>query len=178
MSADQLESARALFAGAGLPFPFIPASLHGDFHLISKAVYGTRAEMPASIEDLSTFVKEAEGQPVADYALVGHGGHGVSSYAIHYYLVYNGLGLFLQVPWGGAYTDKKEAAAAVAHCFGEAEKVIHAVEERPWTGSRRLLLVESGFYGARWQEGDGAWREGRPVFPPVMSALESRLRAP
>ena len=44
-------------------------------------------------------MQEAGTEPVADYLLLGHAGHGIQSYAIHYYVVRGPLALFLQIGW-------------------------------------------------------------------------------
>ena len=45
--------------------------------------------------------------------MLSHSGHGVNSYAIHYYLVQRPLRMFLQLGWGGVYDDAKEDAAKI-----------------------------------------------------------------
>ena len=91
---------------------------------------------------------------MAEYALLAHDGHGINSYAIHYYLVWRSLNLFLQLPWGGVYEDSKESKADIRKCFGVASRLVRRVASGAQT-SGTLTVVGSGFYGSYWSVGDG-----------------------
>jgi len=86
-----------------------------------------------------------------DYVLLAHAGHGVNSYALHYYLVQAPLRLFLQVAWGGVYMDAAEATADVNDCFRLAGELLEAGRNAVRRGRLgphdRLLVVASSFYG-------------------------------
>lgn len=84
--------------------------------------------------------------------MLAHAGHGVNSYAIHYYLVKCPLYLFLQIPWGGAYEDSLRSTEEVNTTFGLAACLINALdqalESKRLRRKDRLLVVASGFYGS------------------------------
>jgi hypothetical protein len=39
---------------------------------------------------------------------ITHGGHGVNSYALAYVVGFEAIGVFTQVPWGGAFMDAQQ----------------------------------------------------------------------
>jgi hypothetical protein len=47
---------------------------------------------------VGSFVEQALERRCAEYVAVGHAGHGVNSYAMHYFLVYGPLRPFVQAP--------------------------------------------------------------------------------
>lgn len=185
--AEALEQARQLFADSGLPFPFIPPEMTGEIRQITEWVYGTRSDQ-AFLYYLTWFINEVGTTPVADYLLFGHDGHGINSYAIHYYLVRGPLALFVQESWGSAYGDKEKDSQAVAERFSQAEALVHAVETAQQRGvfkpDERLVVVTSSFYGAIWRRLQGleanslafttstAWREEKNILPAVLQVLE------
>ena len=91
---------------------------------------------------------------VDDYLVVGHDGHGVNSWAMHYYIVRGPLALFLQTGWGGAYMDTEAEAADMAFRFSQARLLVEAAESAaPEHGGRvagRYIVVDSAFTGGRW----------------------------
>ncbi len=147
------EAARQLFQTENLPLPYIPATLEPDLREISPWVYGTRADTP-TLYDFNWFVEEVQTRPVADYVLFGHAGHGINSWAMHYFLVWGGLALFIQSAWGGAYMDKAESTQTYTTRLAQSEMLFQAVqkahqqEHLPY--SARLIVAVSDFYKSRW----------------------------
>ncbi len=140
------DQARALFFDAGLPFPPIPAPLQHRLRRHQRWVYATR---PLGVWPyrISEYVAEATRRRVPDYALVAHAGYGVNSYAIHYYLVWGALRLFLQMAWGGSYmgpecVDHMRAAFAACHQIVDAADGLDTREP--------MTVMASSFYGAAW----------------------------
>lgn len=84
------------------------------------------------------------------YVLLAHAGHGINSYALHYYLVQRPLILFLQVGWGGAYAHEAKDAAAVNECFRLCHELVAAVDAAVKKGALRLEakvpVVAADFY--------------------------------
>jgi len=174
--------AQALFAAEGLPFPPVPGHLASALSEQGRGWYATRP-MRSSPYDLEHFLAEVETQPdVPDYAVVGFDGHGTNSWAVHYYLVGKSVALFIQLPWGGAYTDPEPARADIADMVEWAAKLqaglqqaeaLHRIPE-----GRRLVVVASRFGRAGW-----CWsRAGRdaaatPWNPPagMMKAILAEL---
>ncbi len=63
MNTDPLNKVGALFASEALPFPSIPAELHGALHELAAWVYGTRTDVPNPYS-LAWFVEEVGTRPV------------------------------------------------------------------------------------------------------------------
>jgi hypothetical protein len=151
-------TAQALFEQEGLPFPPVPNRLAASLRQTprSEFVFATRRlhDSPYSIDP---FVQEAEASPQADYAVVGFDGHGVNSWAVHYYLVYEELALFIQQPWGGAYLDAERARVEIAERFHWAAGLQRALRQATRKGNIphgwQLLVVATGLghrSGWRW----------------------------
>ena len=154
--------ARKHFAQEGLPFPFIPAKMRPAFVEVSEWVYGTRLDAPWLYE-INKFVLEAGTKKMQDYVLLGHAGQGIQSYAIHYYLVYGPLAIFIQIGWGGAYTDNEAAIREMSVRFTQAKELIQAVEAAPQAGrfqsGERLIISVSEFHDSFWMWTKGALNE-------------------
>lgn len=144
-----IEKARQLFQEAGLAFPKIPNELAVAIKEQSKWLFSTR-ELKTPPYFLQHYLQEIGGNP-PEYVILGHSGHGINSYAIHYYLVSGPLNLFLQLAWGGVYMDADASASWVRECFSLADEIVPAVRgaERLAAGER-LTIVGSDFYGSYW----------------------------
>ncbi len=176
---NPLQEARARFADEGMPFPPVPTVFEAEFRCIAPWTYGTRPTLPASLYDIHTFVEEAAESPVDDYLLMGHDGHGINSYAMHYYLVYGPLALFVQIGWGGAYMDKAQSVNGMNQLFAELDSILPLVNtsrktDEPLTQSdERLIVMLSQFYGLRWRlPKEETWREEGDVFQAVKDFLK------
>jgi hypothetical protein len=158
--ASDLAKARQVFRDEGLSFPTIPEELAAQLKELGPWLFSTRP-IGVTPYNLEYYVHEAERTRVKDYALLCHDGHGINSYAIHYYLVQSSLRMFLQLGWGGVYTDAKAAAALIRDCFSAADQIVTEVQEvgRSLAGER-LTIVVSQFYGSYWlQPGEDRRRE-------------------
>jgi hypothetical protein len=154
-----IEKARDLFSQAGLAFPKIPEGLAVHLEEKERWLFSTRKrELGHDTYRhpywLASYVDEVAKGDIEDYAVLAHGGHGVNSYAIQYYLVYANLRLFLHLGWGGAYMDSQEATDQVRECFALADEIVAGVKAgvEPQT-SRTLTIVCSDFYGSYWHVG-------------------------
>ena len=127
-STSGFENAKKLFLQAGLAFPKLPDELAGQLEKRQEWLYSTR-NIAISPYDLQHYVREATRGPVDNYVILSHSGHGVNSYAIQYYLVWNGLRMFLFLGWGGVYMDSKADAAKIRHCFALADKIASEVQK-------------------------------------------------
>ncbi len=146
MRTTGIEAARATLADADLAFPTIPERLAAELREQGDWLFSTR-EIEASPYNLQHYVDEAHDY-TDDYAILCHCGHGVNSYALHYYLVFGNLRMFLQLGWGGAYMDNVAATASIAECFKLADQIVAAVDRLPVKD--RLTIVASDFYGSYW----------------------------
>ncbi len=142
---------RTMLADWGLPCPTVPASLANRLHEVYEGSFSTRNEFEFSPYAFEHWAREPKECEVEDYVLVAHAGHGVNSWAMHYFLVIDRLQLFLQIPWGGAYMDKTTSTALVAEAFRLADELVKAAEAVPesaWPGLGPIKVEASGFYGA------------------------------
>ena len=153
-AAFDLAAARRQFEQEKAPFPPVPETMQAQVRLYAPWVYGTRRAVPA-LYDLPWFAEEARSQSVADYLLFGHDGHGVNSYAIHYYLVQSTLALFLQIGWGGALMDHEVQSKRLGAAFDWANALIEAAgaaENRAALARpERLIVRVSDFSGVGWE---------------------------
>ena len=145
-----IEKARRLFRDAGLAFPAVPEKLAAKLKERDRWVFSSR---PVRIwpYKLHEYIREAKKALVKDYALLSHAGHGINSYAIQYYLVYDSLSLFLHLGWGGGYMDAKTESDKIRDCFSIADQIVSETK-RParLQPGKRLTIVGSDFYGSYW----------------------------
>ena len=151
-TSSAIDKARARFEQVGLDLPPIPEELRKTFKERKAWCFSSRPVKmwPYRFDD---YVEEAHSKRPSDYVLVAHAGHGVNSYAIHYYLVRGPLNLFLQLAWGGIYEDQRKTTAAVNKCFKLAGTLLQVFEknrQKDLHPSDRIMIVASDFYGSRW----------------------------
>lgn len=150
---EGLSKAHAAFAEAGLAFPRLPGSLAKGILQLEPWLFSTR-RIRLSPYNLDAFVREAEAGVVDDYAILAHAGHGVNSWALHYYLLHGPLLMLLQFGWGGAYMDAKKSALKIKEGFlladGLVELVDREVKQGRMSSFEHLRIIASDFYGARW----------------------------
>jgi len=159
-----LEAARALFADAKLPFPTVPAEFHSHFHEVDKWHFEANAPKGHPY-NMDAYIRRARRSAVNDFVVLAHAGHGVNSYAIHYFVVQKPLAVFLQIGWGGVYMDAARSVALVTRCFALTDSLVAAVAEaratRRLTEDERIIVTASDFNmvslldvrrrGARWR---------------------------
>lgn len=172
-----------LFATDGLALPPVPAHLAASLEQRRGEVFSTR-ELAQSPYALPVFVSEVvEQADTPDYAVVAFDGHGVNSRAVHYYLVCGPLALFIQLPWGGAYTGTDAARAEIERMFDWAAMIQGKVDTALRLGriepGRRLVIVASRFSDAGWRwVAPGESAEARDNWNPaggMMAAIEDML---
>jgi hypothetical protein len=106
-SPSPADEARESFARERLPLPPLHEHLAARLAAAADRVFASR-QLAYGPYSLGPFLHELETGDPGEYAVVGFDGHGMNSWAAHYYLVQPGLALFLQLPWGGAYHDPAE----------------------------------------------------------------------
>jgi hypothetical protein len=146
---------QALFDAESLRHPPVPAGMAALLQPAGPVVFTTRP-LQESPYDLDHYLLEFEADPaLPDYAVVGFDGHGINSWAAHYYVVCDGLALFIQLPWGGAYLKPEPARAEIADLFDWAallqSKMALAQQRQLIPGHRRLQVVASRFTHAGWR---------------------------
>ncbi len=109
---------------------------------------------------------------------ISHEGRGANNWALHYYLQQDGLALFIQEQWGGAYTDQQQAALRLRAIFAAARRLIDdwqsagaAAQTRPG----RLIVVSAPWGVSRWgwasAAGEIEWSETRQPLTDSLAAL-------
>ena len=162
-------AARALFAAEELPFPPVPGHLEGLLRPAGPAWFATGpvASSPYGLEDL---LARAQGGNT-DWAVIGFDGHGVNSWAAHCYVVIRALALFVQLPWGGIYTNPARARQDIAAMFDWAARLqatlARAEAARHVPPGLQLQVVASRFTPARWRWTGGERVGAAPWNPPA-----------
>lgn len=145
----------------GLARAPVPPALAPALRQFGPWWFGTR-ETEGLYQYAGVLLDEAERDDVPDYLIVGHAGHGVNSYALHYFLRHGPLLLLFELAFGGAYTNARIARAEIAAAFHAAEALIAAVPalERRGVPAAGLRVVTSSVRSSSWSVGaEGA--EGR-----------------
>lgn len=146
-----LDNARQLFKKAGLDPPTIPDVLAKRIKQREEMLFSTRV-IPMSPNFSSFYVDEVNNNKVGDYALISYSRNGASWMAIHYYLVFGPLRMFLELGRGGMYTDDEGDAIQVAkirECFLLADKIVPA-SMAMCKANDRLTIFCSDFHGSYW----------------------------
>jgi hypothetical protein len=151
MESTHVERARSLFREAGLSFPRIPIELAECLREQGDWIFSTR-EIAASPYNLQHYLAEFSQTRVADYAILSHSGHGVNSYALQYYVVRGGLGIFLHLGWGGVYMDNKEESAKIGKCFSLTDRILSTKPMGSRSRTAGVIVVASDFYGSFWSK--------------------------
>jgi len=153
MNIDLLQ-AEAFLRTAGLSLPALPAGLAEEIRERAPGIYCTR-EFVDSPYVVEAYVAELlRSANPGDYALLAIDGHGVQSWAFHYYLVSGPLALFVQLPWGGVYTDVATARPEIERVLAWAQPLPQRLAELKRQGrlepGNKLLVVFSRFSKSRW----------------------------
>lgn len=147
---NDLKKAKQLFTNEGLIFPSIPGELAGQLKEHYKWLFSTR-ELKMTPYNLQYFLQECDEGNNENYALLAHTGHGINSYAIQYYLVYESLRMFLFLPWGGVYTCDDTATFKVNECFFLVDQIISmAMMPGILTDEKYLMVVAGGWHDSYW----------------------------
>jgi len=146
---------RSLFETEKLPFPPVPPELCAALSAHDRTLFSTR---PLTVRPytLNHFLAEVAAKPdLPAYALIGFDGHGINSWGVHYYLVSDGLALFIQLPWGGAYLDPEAARKEITGLFEWAAmlqaKLQAACKQGRIAPGRRLQVAATRFGEPGWR---------------------------
>ncbi len=148
-----LADAEAQFTAAGLPFPSIPAAFRERFRRVSEWVFGTR-EDDRNPTGPMWFLKEAVAREAPDYVLLGQGGSGAASQAIHFYLVQRPLAVFIQYGWLNVYGDDHESARKFGAALQATDELIAAAAGATADGvlgeAHTLAILQSDLEQGMW----------------------------
>jgi hypothetical protein len=174
---DPIFRVRALFADQGLPFPPLPPSLESGLRQTGEHTFASRDALPP-LYALDAHLTPLRQGTVTDYVALGFDGHGINSWAMHFYLVAGPVAMFLQCRWDNVYDDQARAKERMEGVFGLAERLIldleQAQREGRLAGGQRMLLCFSDFTpsGWGWQHG-GEWHDdGELTFLSAIGAIE------
>ncbi|MGB3068342.1 MAG: hypothetical protein WBC18_07340 [Ottowia sp.] len=166
MNTDLLQ-AQAFLRTEGISFPSLPNGLAEQLRERRNGVFSTRAQAasPYALEAyVSEWLRSENPATPLEYAVIAMDGHGVNSWAFHYYLVAGPLALFIQLPWGGAYTDKALALAEIERIMTWAQPLPERLNQLQGQGrldpTQKLVVVLTHFSDARW-----AWVRLNDVAP-------------
>lgn len=160
-----LNQAEAFLRTEGLSLPALPPELAAQLRERAPGIYST-GDLVAPPYTLEAYVTEllSAANP-GDYAVLAMDGHGSQSWAFHYYLVSGPLALFVQLPWGGVYTDVDSARAEIERVLAWARPLPQRLAELRQQGrlapQQKLLVVLTRFSEPRW-----AW-----VHPPETAEI-------
>ncbi len=135
-----------------LPSPPVPEPLQARILRQREWVWGTRVDDPR-LYDIASYIDETTDTPVEDFFLLGHDGYGTNSWFLHCYLQHGPLSVFIQTPWGGAYSDEKRATDTIQRSFVLLERLLVATDQALIGGYSlpgRLIVQQSSVEPPRW----------------------------
>lgn len=136
------------FAEAVLVVPPVPIPFRQGLLRVGEWCWSTRADIdPMGMYLFDRYVTEAIDEPVGDYAAVSHAGHGSNSYGLNFDLVHEGVGVFVQHGWGGAYMDPVEAKTAIAYTYAFLDQLLAGIEPGLTPGRLNHVFCYSAFRG-------------------------------
>lgn len=131
------------FGDAILPAPPIPLRLRSELKRRGPWCWST-----VPVDRMAMYLLEpavSKRHISAEYAAVSHAGHGLNSYGLNVYVVTESLAAFIQLSWGGVYSDRQESHARIARAFLLLSELLEGAENTdPKT---RPALVYSDFRG-------------------------------
>ena len=125
------------FSQAGLAPPPVPEAFAPRLKAYGEWIFAT-IDPPARPYDVFHYLEQQAGDGEGDYLLIAHDGHGMNSWALHYFLVSGPLVCFLQLPWGGVLTDEAAAAERIAAAF----KHVAALCAAPLPANETLTVID------------------------------------
>jgi hypothetical protein len=178
---------RALFRKRGLILAPLPEPLASTLQERSRWCFSTRA-LPTHpfghqhyVDEVDLAFSTTDENALPDYAIIAHAGHGLNSSGILYFLVHDGLALFIKVAWGGAFMDNTVCTANANRAFALTTALCAAAERSPrlqgasGPGSarrERLIVVASDLTESRWRAPGGAWEEAPPSAQGMFQVIE------
>lgn len=159
-----------------LPLPPMPRDLQDKLDVFGEKTWGTQSPK-GSLYDIQTHTDQLIATP-ADFALLGHDGHGMNSWFFHCYISHGPLAVLVQAPWGGRLTDVKTAVQGLTvryQLLGELFNVMNEVTAAGHALPGRLIVQQSSIIDPRWAwVKDGADPQWNEEFANAMTpALES-----
>jgi hypothetical protein len=126
----------------GLPEP--PAPLAEHVRDLGDGRWGTR-ERAHSFRGIGWFLEEAEAGRADEYVLAGIESVATELDALHYFLVYGPVALFLQLP-----VDDDDDVDRLRHAGELTAEVVGAAADRRFAPGTRLFVLDSFLTDRRW----------------------------
>lgn len=108
--------ARRVFGEQGLNLSACPSITEKELAQVSDWVFATRT-FRYDLYQFESWVNELSAEQVEDYLAFGVSGHGIQSWAFHWYEVAGAFAGLVQLPWGGAYGDSEKEAKRIHTAF-------------------------------------------------------------
>lgn len=178
-----IDKARAVFEAEGIPMPPLTSAEEAALQAVDDHLFATRA-VETSPYTLDAYLNEVlRGDAPASYVLLGFAGGGVASSAFHYFVVEEGMAIFVQIAWGGGYTDEEDALRLITRSYSWVErtkaKVREAREKGVMPADTRMVAVVTQFgrSGSAFVRGKVANRGEVSFSPaaPISKAVDTAL---
>lgn len=182
-----IDKARAAFEAEGIPLPPLSTDEQAALQAVDDHLFATRS-VKASPYTIESYVGEVlRGDAPASYVLLGFAGGGVASSAFHYFVVEEGMAIFVQIAWGGGYTDEEDALRLITRSYAWVErtkaKVREAREKGVLPADTRMVAVVTQFgrsgsafvRGTVANRGDVSFSPAAPISKAVDTALDDLI---
>lgn len=161
IASEAMAQAKSYFEEQKLTFPAVAQEEKSKITRFQAGMFGTKAN-PGSLYDINSYVQEVLSKKVDDYVMFGFAGHGTNSQGMHYYAVRGNLALFIQLSAGGGATEDNEAVRSrINGIFSQISLFLDSMKTlqdgKAIDPERKLLVIESDFYGSGWE-----WVDGQP----------------
>lgn len=153
------------FSQADLAPPPIPEAFAPRLQAYGEWVFAT-IDPPARPYDVFPYLEQHAVGGEEDYLLIAHDGHGMNSWALHYFMVSGPLACFLQLPWGGVLTDEAAAAERIAAAF----KHVAALCAAPLPANETLTVIDVFDFRVWTRARDGEEPVTEETFDPLGAA--------
>jgi hypothetical protein len=148
---DGVDAAKAQWTRAGLPFPHVPAALVDRFHRTGPTAFATDDDLPDPYQ-FDAHVARLTSPDAQPSALLAYAGHGLLSWAVHWYLKIGPLAVLVQSQWGDAAGEMKGEDALVGvmrRRFAAADALVD-LASHAGLGGTRLVVMASDFRRSAW----------------------------
>ena len=167
-----VEQACALFMEMKLPIPPMPEALLPLLQHKSDTVFSTRTGMN-SLVDRAAQVSEAASGTLIPGLSFSHEGHGTNNWHLRCYVVLPQVAVFIELPFGGAYTSEHIARSRIENAFSSLQRLLQAAADT--TTEDQYVVEHLGIRGSRWcLAGDDAeWHEEDNAIDAVTDRLSA-----
>jgi hypothetical protein len=170
-----LAAAYAMCQEMALPLPPLPEALLPLLQQVGSTVFTSRAGMD-TLANRAALVAEAAAGELIPFIALGYEGYGTNNWALRYYVVLPPVALFVELPFGGAYTDPDAARLEITQAWQSAEKLLAAALTAK--SATPYVIEHRGLRGSRWCT-PGAppqWHDAKNALDAVTARLSAGER--